>query len=259
MHNTISSISTVDFSDRRDIHFIGDIHGSFQTIARYSDQMQDSLLIQVGDFGAGFLHPSDFRHEMLNLARLLAANNNKLVVIRGNHDDPAYFNNRVYDGRVFLISDNQTLTACGHKLLLIGGAISVDRIDRIEGRSYWSKEVVEVDWDVIDNVRDLTGVVTHTCPSSFPSLKSNSGFVQYFISKGDTHLKQQLDDEQRILQLVLERLLVNNKQIGLWVHGHFHNSVTSQGPGGLHTRCLAIDEIWSPTVYSFKSDSPLQG
>jgi hypothetical protein len=90
-------------------------------------------------------------------------------------------------------------------------------------------------------------------------LKSGSGLVEYYTkNRGDTQLPQRLDEEQALLQQVLERLLVNNPNIQYWIHGHFHQSV-STNVGSLKTRCLAIDEIWSPTVYSFKSDSPLQG
>ena len=87
-------------------------------------------MIQVGDFGAGFR--KDFLDDMLYLNDVLNEYNVTLYVIRGNHDDPKFFNGNHNWGNLKLLKDYTVLDLEGKKILLIGGAISIDRGNRIE-------------------------------------------------------------------------------------------------------------------------------
>src|SRR6476659_7355935 len=73
--------------------FIGDLHGKFRELARLVAEKQiiNTTLIQLGDFGVGFLPPAVEQAQLKDLDATLKSANNALYAIRGNHDDPSYF------------------------------------------------------------------------------------------------------------------------------------------------------------------------
>lgn len=58
--------------------------------------------------------------------------NNWIVFVRGNHDNPAYFDGAMLNFKRFVaVPDYSILQVCNHTILCVGGAISIDRIYRI--------------------------------------------------------------------------------------------------------------------------------
>lgn len=85
--------------------------------------------------------------------------------IRGNHDNPAVCRRHkrwIPDGLVESIGDST--------VMFIGGAWSIDRDSRIEGRDWWAdEEVGELEFRMLFDVYRATQpdvVVTHDCPSA---------------------------------------------------------------------------------------------
>jgi UDP-2,3-diacylglucosamine pyrophosphatase LpxH len=155
------------------IIFIGDIHGDFQGLAAQLlyREIQNAKLIQVGDFGVGF-KPVDYeRTELEVLNRVLTERNNMLYVLRGNHDDPSYFTNNFALSNISLVSDYTILHLDGKKILCVGGAVSVDRTSRTDGKNYWPEERFTFDEaklsHALDNLKSLDTIVTHNAPSEF--------------------------------------------------------------------------------------------
>ena len=76
-------------------------------------------------------------------------------MVRGNHDDPAYFNGeKISHERFRTIPDYSVIHVCDHNIFCVGGAISIDRYnrqrddnrDRIsQVASYWPDEVPMLD------------------------------------------------------------------------------------------------------------------
>ena len=166
------------------MHFLGDIHGDFYCIERFCRKNKEKKkinLIQVGDFGAGFDFniPGQFMIKMDSLNGILAEYNITLYVLRGNHDDPQYFTGTYENfwSNIKLMPDYSVVEIEGKRVLMVGGAISIDRLGRAEGKSWWSDEVFVLDeeklkWsekqkdnkipvsldDVYDIISDMTGV-----------------------------------------------------------------------------------------------------
>ena len=68
--------------------------------------------------------------------------NNWIVFVRGNHDNPAYFEGTTFSYKRFIaVPDYTILQACNHSILCVGGAISIDRIYRI---NEWNKRKYRV-------------------------------------------------------------------------------------------------------------------
>jgi len=99
-------------------------------------------------------------------------------MIRGNHDDPAYFQEeRIHHERFRCIPDYSVIQACGHNVLCVGGAVSIDRDYRKKHdsrhlrsgvASYWADEMPVYDKERLDSISQelkIDTVVTHTAPS----------------------------------------------------------------------------------------------
>ena len=87
-------ILAFNYREARSVVVCGDIHGAFEEMVfklcvQYG--MTNTLLIVAGDCGFGFEKPGYYDQVFTKISRRLAKANNWVVMIRGNHDDPAYF------------------------------------------------------------------------------------------------------------------------------------------------------------------------
>lgn len=209
---------------KNQIILIGDIHGEFSRlnydIKRYCHQ--NAYLIQVGDTGFGFKHPNEEKFLLKPLQETLQNNNLHLYMIRGNHCNPSYFKkeNHPYGyENITLLPDYSELDLLGKSILLVGGAVSVDRRFRVEGRSYWSDEEfalkLENEFPYKDRQYDL--VVTHTRPGVCGAFKGFDN-IKYWCDQ-DYDLQNDLIEESQKLDYLYEHTKPKN-----WAYGHFHKS-----------------------------------
>ena len=90
----MNSFHTYSFPNAKNVVVCGDIHGEFNAViyklcVQY--QMIDTVLIIAGDCGFGFDKPGYYDNVYNRNSSRLSKANNWVVMIRGNHDDPAYF------------------------------------------------------------------------------------------------------------------------------------------------------------------------
>lgn len=227
--------------------YSGDWHGRWNDAVREIKRidLSDVLLIQVGDFGAGFDRPSKFEGAMRMLDQTLSGRNIRLLAIRGNHDDPSYFDGRQY-GNVRLLRDYTTvLVSGGRRVLCVGGAVSVDRLPnpdvrdyrgsswkgRRPGSNYWPDEPFRLE-HVEEGSADC--VVTHSAPAfCFPLHKV--GIEKW--CRHDPQLERDIRKERAGLAALADQL---GPGVSEWRYGHFHSSST-QVIGTTRYRCL--DEL----------------
>ena len=145
--------------------------------------------------------------------------------LRGNHDNPNWFSTKTAlikflkeeDGKIppymkddfhyimnhipaqkyadiikgytnikFII-DYTVLNLRGYNILCIGGAITVDRMMRKEGRDYFKNEELVYLPNKLKKFKNIDIVVTHTKPAFVPPMKIKGGAVDNF-KKHDTDL-----------------------------------------------------------------------
>ena len=201
---------------------LGDIHGDFATIvnfARKNEGLEPLYLIQVGDFGAGF--HSDFLLDMEYLNEELSAHNVTLYVIRGNHDDPKFFTGEYEWSNLKLLKDYTVLTLEGKRILLVGGAISIDRLHRTEGKSWWSGEVFNFNPELLETFEGIDVVITHSSPNFVFPKTFNNLVMSYAVY--DMNLIDDLTQERERFNQMYEILIKKNK-IKEWFYGHFHTT-----------------------------------
>ena len=177
----MGSFSTYSFPEAKSIVVCGDIHGDFNAVIYklcYQYQMTDTVLIIAGDCGFGFDKPGYYDNVYNRNSSRLSKANNWVVMIRGNHDDPAYFQEeRIHHERFRCIPDYSVIQACGHNILCVGGAVSIDRDYRKKHdsrhlrsgvASYWTDEMPVYDKEKLDSICQelkIDTVITHTTPS----------------------------------------------------------------------------------------------
>jgi hypothetical protein len=219
------------------ILFLGDHHGEWSYLLDIIDdkEINNCYLISVGDSGIGF---TDNATQIKNIHYLnfeFSERNIIFMSIRGNHDDPVYFQgaNRVALENFELIEDYTTMEYEGKTIQFIGGAVSIDRTSRTEGRSYWEKEVVKFDKDKCKQVDIL---VTHTAPSwCFPQQFNE---MVYGWANEDAYLIEDLTNERAVMDEICKLCKPRTH-----LYGHFHSSWTERVNGCVH-KLLDINEIW---------------
>lgn len=127
----MGGVKSYEYPDAKNVVVCGDIHGEFRTLVNKlcnQYRMEDTLLIVAGDCGFGFEKPGYYEQMYNRVVGRLRKANNWVVFVRGNHDDPSYFNEeKISHRRWRTVPDYSVISACGHAILCVGGAISIDR------------------------------------------------------------------------------------------------------------------------------------
>ena len=228
-------------SDKKKVVVCGDIHGEFETLV-YNlkiNNITDSLIIVAGDCGFGFHKASYYDMLYKRLAPKLRTQGNIIFFVRGNHDDPAYFDGKIFAKKYMrCVADYTVVSVAGHNILCVGGAISIDREPRLREMElnrilrkdkqplYWKDEAPVF---LPDEIKELTQsgikidtVVTHTAPD-FCEKRSKSGFTEG--AKLDPHLLNDIALERLSMTSLYDELIENDHILQKWFYGHFHETV----------------------------------
>ncbi len=238
------------------ILLIGDIHGNFNYLKYQITQknITDCTIIQVGDFGIGFTNRDNDIETLKNLNDFLMGQNITMLAIRGNHDNPDFFNGDYDLSNLKLLPDYTTMNVDDYNFLFIGGAISVDRTDRIKEnntnmkygsrkRCYWEGEDIEYNPQITKNLKGIDIVVTHTAPDwCWPNNKLGFGKFVEDWAKYDKNLIEDLRFERNQMTNIFLDLYENN-QIKKHFYGHFHKSKL-ETHNGIDHHLLDINEIY---------------
>ena len=220
--------------DDLNIGVIGDIHGDFKVIMNKIKQyqMENIVLFQVGDFGVGFNY-NDPREPIKEHKRLCMLNtslkkkNIYLNIIRGNHDNPLFFDGEHNFSNIIFMKDYDIVKIANITLIGIGGATSIDRkenfIFKHKGRrvniDWWESEKFVYDPLKLNKKVDI--VLTHTCPSFAYPYFHDEKLKTWFDT--DKTLKTELIEERNLLTKVYDKL-VELGSIKNWFYGHYHQS-----------------------------------
>lgn len=235
------------------VYFCGDLHGNFHWLKPYILQknLSDCSIVFCGDIGLGF-KPLETWHKWvhgLGLTGELRKRQIDCYFIRGNHDDPSWFDDHTLVTRHFkAVSDYSVLSSPTHNILCVGGGISIDRNYRMEQQNialhqyalyhpnstrdeamasiqqiYWPTEPPIYDECAIDNLtKQIDIVCSHVAPIQFPPFTQ----LDKYWFRQDPKLEQDCAYERQIMSKVLERLRHNQHPVENWIYGHYHFSDT---------------------------------
>ena len=224
---------------------LGDIHGELGSVKANirNKDIENCAIIQVGDFGIGFRSQHEENERCEDLNKFLAERGIIMYAIRGNHDDPSYFDGSKQWSNLKLLPDYTVLDIEGDSYFLVGGALSIDRKMRlaemtemakynIDKKNYWYDENFVLDKKKAEQIKGCRYVITHTSPKfCYPDNRNGFGqLVEHFIKMGDPKLRYQLTEEREQVTK-LYKILLKNNQIEKWYYGHFHSSKLTEHNG----------------------------
>lgn len=206
----------------------------------YQVNLDNSILIVCGDCGLGFNSFKYYQDLFTKYNKLLEANNCYLLFVRGNHDDPKYFEDEMINfSHIKSIQDYTVISACDYNLLCVGGGLSLDRSYRIEHEKFinrykregnWKKEYWEGEMPIFDSNKlndiiksniKIDCVISHTSPKLNNNIRKQ-GETSWV--KQDPSLKKDIQEERKIMDKIYNELTNNNQDIAVWAFGHYHCS-----------------------------------
>lgn len=228
--------------EKRMLMFSGDIHGNLKSIVwavAIRHWLRHVDLVIAGDFGVGFGAEAAMDIQYNSIKDRLEKYDINIYVVRGNHDDPSYFDGKHDYPRLKFLEDHKVYEICGKKIYPVGGAHSIDRAERIDKnneyksygssrRCWWEDESPKKEYHHLPDNVDI--VVSHEAPISFEPVVVRE--------TEDLKLWNDILDARNYLNYVL-----NNVRASWWIHGHYHNS-SSGNYGDVKYRGLAIEELF---------------
>lgn len=208
-------------------YLMGDIHTQSFAVEEFARAHPGASLIVLGDCGLGGEYCR--RQE---LARCADVCQTPVYCLRGNHDDPSFFQEGVDSGSSFLrfLPDYTELVINGKRGLAMGGAVSVDRAARDAAAGSWADEFMVFDESRLNALSgEIDILLSHTGPSC--PLGMDYEFLQTI---GDASLRQMLWEEARNCLQLQERLRPRR-----WYYGHFHRTDSWDLNG---TECRILDK-----------------
>ena len=199
----------------------------------YNKVIKNSLIVVLGDNGFGTSNEEKTIKYLTDKNKILAYNNVNIVFIRGNNDDPSYFDGeKINFSNIKATPDYSVLETKEKNILCIGGAISADRIwkkeqeKRIGKKIYWGNEAPVFDPELIktaaETCKHIDYILSHSAPS-FLSINCEDTIKDW--SEKDESLIKDMEDERLCMDNILACLRQNGCKPAYWGFGHFNSEL----------------------------------
>ena len=233
----------------RNLIFVGDIHGELRTLVWTATQkyrLTDTDLVVLGDFGVGF--DKKIYADYLRCKNRLIRHNIDIYTIRGNHDDPDYFNenseiykkNKEIFTNLHFLEDHKVYNIGGLDIYAIGGGGSTDIIHRTPNKSWWPGEYI-----VPKPEKELPGkvdvIISHEAPLTFEPV------VTRFEETPEEQYNKIIEGRS-YLDTVLKEVTCK-----YWYYGHYHKHYFGSYGDTIY-RGLGIMEFYQypKVIYSYE-------
>lgn len=231
------------------IAFIGDLHGrlpAFEHTLAQAANRGVTTVIQTGDFWMGYSDPRELDKLGRIAARVLndagqTPDSLRYLFIDGNHEafpalDPDAAEPVAVSSWLTYMPRGSAATLNGLRVGFLGGASSIDKAWRVEGRSWWPEENLST--DQVDRVGPADILVTHeTGTAQFDRLLARN-----------PHSRDKLYDPPGERNRVLIDKALHAAGPRAHVHGHHHAPLVSAPEGGPLTVSLSLEKTKGSVV-----------
>jgi len=209
------------------VYIAGDVHSNFRGLLHVikENDIKNCYFICVGDLGVGFNYSREGELEgCREINEIFRELNIHFMSIRGNHDDPEFFDGEYVNLSHFrLLPDYHYENLNGEIFLFVGGATSIDRRVRKLNVSYWKDESFVLKPELI---KPCDVLIAHSAPFWLGEFKKN-GILGW--CDRDQYLWRDCVKERDELATLFELAKPKKAYVG-----HFHMSLTQ-----IHNGCVA--------------------
>jgi hypothetical protein len=196
----------------------------------------DSIIIVCGNCGIGIKSKEFYQSLFARFNTILEKNNCHVLFVRGNNDNPSFFNeDKLNFSNIKCVKDYTVVQLKHFNCLCIGGAVSIDRkwkiaqSERLGKKIYWENEGVIYDEDKLNEITskyNIACVATCTSPSfTFPG--TNSFSRSKWISE-DKEVSLSLTEERRVMDKIYNKLTENGMKPYMWFYDKFNQSMQNK-------------------------------
>ena len=199
----------------------GDIHGNLFEVIEFINRFElgenDNIII-LGDCGIAWRKDRKDLDQNIKLWNE-SSNGVKLYFLDGNHENFNILNSLPIENNMGKIADNiyhlrrgEIYEFEGKKILVCGGADSVDKYRRVENFTWWKEETISQ--ETIDNIPagHYDYVLTHCCPRSiFDNNRVYLSTLQFLDENKINH------NSEDMLEQLKDKITFDH-----WCFGHYH-------------------------------------
>lgn len=244
MSEVIPTVPQLVLDAAQHVIMLGDTHGdggAVRSAIELATGAGTQVLLSVGDFGIG-PWPCDKKSFTDVVDRWLVQHDAHLLVTPVNHENYDRLDSSPRDDagmivlgvRLRALPRGYRWTLGGVRFGSLGGAVSVDKMHRAEGKTWWPQErITQADIDALGD-ESLDILITHEVPQSVPVV----GQLEV-----DPYIAGEADEGR---QLVIEA--VNRTRPAAVFSGHWHQRVTHalERADGATTRCEVLPQEGQP-------------
>ena len=199
----------------------GDIHGNLFEVIEFINRFElgenDNIII-LGDCGIAWRKDRKDLDQNIKLWNE-CSNGVKLYFLDGNHENFNILNSLPIENNMGKIADNiyhlrrgQIYEFEGKKILVCGGADSIDKYRRVENFTWWKEETISQ--ETIDNIPagHYDYVLTHCCPRSI--FDNNRVYLSTLQFLNENKINHNSED---MLEQLKDKITFDH-----WYFGHYH-------------------------------------
>lgn len=212
---------------------IGDTHGALQSLYKYIESnccdCKGHDLFLLGDSQVGFNPENEKLHVWPRLNSLLINVNSILYIVRGNHDNPEWFDGKHNFSNIIFLEDYSIVKSYDFlgepiKILVLGGGISINRTSSqlIPGKSWFKDEGFKLNKSFLDSVRDIDIVVSHNCPD-FCQPRGLNMMIESWTQADPTICHDITTERAEITSAY--NIIRKHNNLRRWYYGHMHQSL----------------------------------
>lgn len=204
------------------IYITGDTHGEFSRLSHLK-QTNEDMIIVLGDAGINYY----LNNKDDELKKIIGLYGIKLFCVQGNHEErpeniKSYKEVEMFGGKVFIeekypyiifAKNGECYNIGGKKVLVIGGAYSIDKNYRLINGYQWFKDEQLTEDEKENMLKKYKGkhvdiILSHTCPLKYEPVETFPIFMDQ--TKVDKSMEKFLD--------IVEETIDYDK----WYCGHYH-------------------------------------
>ena len=199
----------------------GDIHGNLFEVIEFINRFElgenDNIII-LGDCGIAWRKDRKDLDQNIKLWNE-CSNGVKLYFLDGNHENFNILNSLPIENNMGKIADNiyhlrrgQIYEFEGKKILVCGGADSIDKYRRVENFTWWKEETISQ--ETIDSIPagHYDYVLTHCCPRSI--FDNNRVYLSTLQFLDESKINHNSED---MLEQLKDKITFDH-----WCFGHYH-------------------------------------